>query len=199
VFEIDGAGLKQYCVDGKTACGTDRLKGTTHEVGQMHTLHVYDRMDGICIFSREVGEKTNEIPVAQEILGLLDLRGTVVSFDALNTQVDTIAIIASKKGDYMATLKGNQPEMYREALSYFTPERLKGLEQKEANVFEMKEIKHNRIETRRYYLTKNVSWIVQTEKWAKLKSIIYYTMHTEDINTGKTTDEIHVYTSICLH
>jgi predicted transposase YbfD/YdcC len=188
-------GTKQYCVDGKTARGTGRLKGSEREVKQMHTLHVYDRSDGICLVSKDVGDRTNEIPVAQEVLGLLDLNGSIVSFDALNTQRDTIAVIVAQKGDYVAALKGNQPDLYQEVISFFTPKLLGRIEDSKANFIEVKEKRHNRIETRRYYLSKNVSWLVQIEDWPKLRSLVYYSIHTEDVNTGKVTDERYCYIS----
>jgi len=194
VFQIE-SGVKQYCLDGKTARGTGRLKGSAREIGRIHTLHVYDRSDGICIVSNAVGEKTNEIPVAQEILKLLDLKGSVVSFDALNTQRATVATVVGQKGDYVAALKGNQPELHQEVLSYFTPSVLKRLKSGKTNYVEVQEKKHNRIETRRYYLSKNVSWLVQLQDWPGLKAIVYYSIHTEDINTGKTTDEKYCYIS----
>jgi len=193
-FNIED-GIKQYCLDGKTARGTGRLKGSEREMRQLHTLHVYDRSDGICLVSREIGAKTNEIPVAQEILKLLDLKGSVVSFDALNTQRNTIAAVIEQKGDYVAALKGNQPELYQEVLSFFTPTLLNSIKAKETNYIEVREKSHNRIEVRKYYLSKNVSWLVQLQDWAKLKSLVYYSLHTENINTGKTTDEKYCYIS----
>jgi predicted transposase YbfD/YdcC len=193
-FHIE-EGVKQYCLDGKTARGTGRLKGSEREVKQMHTLHVYSRSDGICLVSQEVGDKTNEIPVAQEILRLLDLKGSIVSFDALNTQRDTVAAVVEREGDYVAALKGNQRELYQEVASFFTPSLLKRIEAKGANYIEVKEKKHNRIETRKYYLSKNVSWLVQLQDWPGMKALVYYALHTEDINTGKTTDETYCYLS----
>jgi predicted transposase YbfD/YdcC len=188
-------GTKQYCVDGKTARGTGRLKGCEREVKQLHTLHVYDRSDGICLVSQEVGDKTNEIPVAQSILKLLDLKGSIVSFDALNTQRETIAVIVGQKGDYVAALKGNQPDLYNEVLSFFTPARLERIKSAGTNYIEVKEKQHSRIEVRQYYLSKNVSWLMQLQDWPGLKSIMYYSLHTEDVNTGKTTDEKYCYIS----
>ena len=193
-FGIEG-GMKHYCVDGKTARGTGRLAGSGREIRQMHTLHVYDRSDGICLVSKEVGNKTNEIPVARDILSLLDLKGSVVSFDALNTQRNTIGAVVGRKGDYVAALKGNQPELYNEVLSYFTPSVLARTEKSGDNYVEVREKAHGKIEVRKYYLSKNVSWLIQLGDWPGLKAMIYYSIHTEDLNTGKTTDEKYCYVS----
>jgi len=145
--------------------------------------------------SKEVGDKTNEIPVAQEVLRLLDLKESVVSFDALNTQRDTIDAVVGQKGDYVAALKGNQRELYQEVVSFFTSSILKSIEAKKTNYIEIKEKKHNRIETRKYYLSKNVSWLLQLTDWPAMKALVYYSLHTQDVNTGKTTKEIYCYIS----
>jgi predicted transposase YbfD/YdcC len=193
VFEIDEGGLKQYCVDGKTARGTGKLKGLPGEVKQMHTVHVYDRTDGICLVSKAVGRKSNEIPVVQGILKLLDLKGAVVTFDALNTQRKTVAAVVGQKGHYVAALKGNQPELFQEIASFFTTRRLLQIEGSGKNYLEFREKQHNRIEVRKYYLSKNVSWLVQLKDWEGLKSLVYYSLHTEDLNSGKVTNERYCY------
>ena len=60
--------------------------------------------------SEIVEEKTNEIPVAPQLLQRLDLQGRLVSLDALNTQDQTArAVVMEGGGDYLLTAKGNQP------------------------------------------------------------------------------------------
>ena len=194
-FKIEEPVMKQYCIDGKTSRGTGRLKDTEREIRQLQTLHVYDRTDGICLISKAIADKTNEIPVAQEVLKLMDLRGSIVTFDSLNTQIDTVAAVVEQKGDYVAALKGNQPDFYNEVVTYFNSSRLNQIKSGGNNYLEIREKKHNCIETRKYYLTKNASWLLQVDTWKGLKSLIHYTLHTEDINTGKTTDQKHYYIS----
>jgi predicted transposase YbfD/YdcC len=194
-FNIEGSGIKHYCVDGKTARGTGKLRGLESGVKQMHTVHVYDRTDSICLVSKPAGDKTNEIPAVQGILKLLDLKGAVVTFDALNTQRDTVAAVIGQKGGYVAALKGNQPELFQEVSSFFTPKTLKSIESGGKNYLEFREKSHNRIEVRKFYLSQNVSWLVQLKDWDGLKSLIYYSLRTEDINSGKITDETYCYIS----
>ena len=63
--------------------------------------------------SAVVSEKTNEIPVAQQqLLPALDLAGRLVSLDALHTQDETARVIVLEGGgDYVLTVKGNQPTL----------------------------------------------------------------------------------------
>jgi hypothetical protein len=60
-----------------------------------------------------VDQKTNEIPVAQkQLLPALDLEGRLVSLDALHTQDETArAIVMEGGGDYLLTVKNNQPAL----------------------------------------------------------------------------------------
>lgn len=60
--------------------------------------------------SAMVADKTNEIPVARELFGRLELDGKLVSLDALHTQSDTArALVLEHGADYLFTVKGNQP------------------------------------------------------------------------------------------
>jgi predicted transposase YbfD/YdcC len=191
-FKIE-TGIKQYCVDGKVARGTGRLKDTDREIKQLQTLHIYDRTDDIGVVSKAINEKTNEIPVAQAMLKMMDLRGAIVSFDSLHTQLETISIVTGQKGNYVAALKGNQPSFHDEVASYFTPKRLKQIKDKKNGYVEFSEKAHNCIEIRKYYLSKNVSWLTQINEWKGLKSIIFYSLHKENLVTGKITDETYCY------
>jgi len=84
------------CVDGKEERGTGRKYNSDAKQPNQQLPHVYDASDGICLFSQPIEEKTNEIPTAQDILRKLQLKNTIVSFDALHTQKKTIEIIAWK-------------------------------------------------------------------------------------------------------
>ena len=89
----------------------------------MQTLHVYDATNSICLSSCPIDSKTNEIPVAQEALEGLDLKGCTVTFVALHTQTETVAIIVGQKGDYVGGLKGNQGGLLEVASPLFTKEK----------------------------------------------------------------------------
>jgi hypothetical protein len=59
-----------------------------------------------------VDQKTNEIPVARQMLEPLDIQGSIVIGDALHTQAETARMIVMEKGgDYLFTVKGNQPTL----------------------------------------------------------------------------------------
>ena len=64
--------------------------------------------------SAPVDSKTNEIPVARELFGELDLAGRTVALDALHTQDQTARQLVLEQGaHYLLTVKNNQPTLRR--------------------------------------------------------------------------------------
>ena len=68
---------------------------------------------GLVLGQVQVGDKTNEIPAVRELTRDLDLRGRVVTLDALHAQHETARVLVKDCGaDYVvAAVKGNQPTM----------------------------------------------------------------------------------------
>ena len=70
----------------------------------------------------EVGSHTNEIPMAPEVLKVLDLQGKIVTADALLTQRALSKLIVEAGGNYVWTVKDNQPQLRRDIEQLFAPE-----------------------------------------------------------------------------
>jgi predicted transposase YbfD/YdcC len=66
-----------------------------------------------------VDEKTNEIPIAQQLLPCLPVAGRVYTADAMHTQLDFMAIVRAWQGDTVLTVKANQPTLYDDLATYF--------------------------------------------------------------------------------
>ncbi len=161
-------GYRLVCVDGKEERGTGRKYGTAEAVRNLQTLHVYDATHSICLRSCPIDQKTNEIPVAQDALKALDLRRTIVTFDALHTQKETVAVIAGRKGDYVGGLKGNQSGLLEAVSSVFTKAK-KAQVKKGTDFYETSEKSHSQVETRRFY---RVPASCGKEEWAGLKKLM---------------------------
>lgn len=157
-------------VDGKESRGSKRKNGAQGEIRALQTLNVYSNDYGICIAQKFIEEKTNEIPAAQEILCLMDLKDTIVTADAMNCQKETVAAIVDRKGDYVLALKGNQPVFYQEVQRYFEESVLEGLQKKAGCYKKTVELEHGGIATREYYITKDVAWFSEKGKWKNLES-----------------------------
>jgi predicted transposase YbfD/YdcC len=114
-----GAGQSiQLCLDGKT------LRGTI-PAGQsrgVHLLAAFLPGEGWVLAQVDVDGKENEITAAPRLLETLDLRGKVVTGDALLAQKSLSTQIVEAGGDYVWTVKDNQPELVAALSTLFEPE-----------------------------------------------------------------------------
>ena len=95
-------------LDGKTVRGA-RSKTTTAP----HLVAAFDHGTGAVVGQLAVTAKSNEIPAVQGLLKLFDLEGVVVTVDAMHTQTDTAEQVTGAGGDYVFTVKGNQPNLFK--------------------------------------------------------------------------------------
>jgi predicted transposase YbfD/YdcC len=92
-------------MDGKTLRGTiphGEIRGT-------HLLSIYVPRQGLVLIQAEVDHKENEIVVAPKILQQVNLSGRIVIADALHAQREISAQVVESGGDYVWTVKRNQP------------------------------------------------------------------------------------------
>jgi hypothetical protein len=95
----------QVSVDGKELLNSQGLK----------VASAYSVIQGRWLGSAAIKADSNEIPAVQEVLRKIDLDGSLVTADALNTQSETARIVVQEKGgDYLFTVKGNQPGVAKE-------------------------------------------------------------------------------------
>jgi hypothetical protein len=114
--------IKQRCpdlgevidLDGKTARGS-----ASYQVPGVHLLSAYAPRVGAVLAQIRVDGKTNEHKAALEFLGVLPLRGKVVTGDAMFCQRDFCAKVIEQGGDYVLTVKENQPTMMLHIASMF--------------------------------------------------------------------------------
>ena len=94
-----------------------------------------------------VDDKSNEINAIPELLRLLDLRGAVVTIDAMGCHKAIAAQIQAQGGDYLLALKGNHPLLHADAQRLFADAAtLAAMNPAHAETLEKD---HGRIETRR--------------------------------------------------
>ena len=157
-------------VDGKESRGSKRKTGEQGEVRALHTLNVYSGDYGICLAQQFIKEKTNEIPAAQELLKMMDLKGMIVTADAMNCQKDTVAVITGSKGDYVLGLKGNQPLFHQEVKEFFDEAERENLRKEGKKKKKTVEKEHGGTAVREYYITEDTGWYSEKGEWKQLKS-----------------------------
>ncbi len=102
------SGRRVIALDGKTVRGA-RSKSTPAP----HLVAALDHHSGVVLGQLAVTAKSNEIPAVQGLLKLFDLTGAVITVDAMHTQTDTAHQITGAGGDYVFTVKANQPKLYQ--------------------------------------------------------------------------------------
>ncbi len=105
-------------LDGKVVRGA-----RTDTQAAPHLLSVSTHRTQETLVQVRVDDKTNEIPVAQDLLPHLPLRGRVVTADALHTQTALAQTILDHGGTYLLTVKDNQPRLHAELAAYFADPR----------------------------------------------------------------------------
>lgn len=108
----------QICLDGKTVRGTIAFG----ETRGLHLLAAYLPGAGVVLCQVAVETKTNEIGAAPHVLKMLDLRGKVVTGDALLAQRELSRLIDRAAGDYVWTLKDNHPRTREAIEQLFQPD-----------------------------------------------------------------------------
>jgi hypothetical protein len=89
-------------IDGKTLIGR---RGYTREDRALHLLHAWYVENGVCLGQVAVDTKSNEITALPLLIEVLELRGAVVTTDALHTQKKEATLISNKKADYVLPVK----------------------------------------------------------------------------------------------
>jgi predicted transposase YbfD/YdcC len=112
-LELDTS-LSAIAIDGKTLRGSKKLGAA-----MAHLLSAVSHGVGLTLYQVGVDSKTNEIPVALELLKGLLIEGRVFTMDALLTQRKIAQTIVDNKGDYFMSVKGNQAQLQQDIEFYF--------------------------------------------------------------------------------
>jgi hypothetical protein len=101
-------GIAALAVDGKCLRTASKINGESIQL-----FSALDTQTRIVCRQIKIPAKTNEIPALKDLLDGLDLRGALVSADAINTQKSTAAhLVQDKQADYLLVVKGNQPKLF---------------------------------------------------------------------------------------
>ena len=104
----------QLCLDGKSARGS--REGV---IPAVHLLAAYAPRVAAVVAQIQVDRKTNEHKAALELLGVLPVADTVVTGDAMFCQRDVCAAVVNAGGDYLFTVKDNQPTLHHDIACMF--------------------------------------------------------------------------------
>lgn len=177
--------------DGKTMRGTASQENGLKAV---HMLNAWSHERGICIGHMKVDDKSNEIPAVPQLMELLDLKGTIITADAMNTQKKTVSTAIKLGADYVLPVKENQANLLEEVKLLFKEAQDKKFHGIDADDFETTEKGHGRVEIRTY-ISMDGSELPSTEEWEGLKSV--GKVVRERTSKDKTSIETQYYISSC--
>lgn len=156
-------------IDGKTLCNSiDKINGTS----AIHMVSAFATGARLVLAQQAVDEKSNEITAIPKLLDLLDLRGHIVTIDAMGTQKAIAKQIIDQGGDYILALKGNQGTLNGDVRLFLETELKKPGSSAIEDHYQDVDKGHGRIETRKCYVSSQVDWLNQKEQWAGLKTIV---------------------------
>jgi len=187
----------QIAIDGQTHRGS-----RTRYKKPVHMVHAFACDLGLVIAQEPTSEKSNEITAIPRVLDLLDLRGALVSMDAMGCQTKIANRVKSGGGDYLFGLKGNQSTLHNEVKEVFvaaTKSQSKNID--EATPPEVRSATqcdsgHGRIETRTAYVcTEWGDWLTSDQRWSHLRTLIAIRSHTEEVGSEKVSEETRYYIS----
>ena len=146
-------------IDGKTVRGSQDAKSRA-----IHMVSAWANANQLVLGQVRTEEKSNEITAIPTLLELLELKGCIVTIDAMGCQKDIAKRITTAEADYVLGLKGNQNDLHEDVKLYFDHINvdLKTI---------TKEKGHGRIETREYFLETEIDWLPQKQNWAGMNAV----------------------------
>jgi predicted transposase YbfD/YdcC len=179
-----------FAIDGKTSRRShDHKKG----LGALHSVTVWASEFGLSLGQVACAEKSNEITAIPELLRLVDIKGTIITIDAMGTQKAIAAQIVAGKADYVLALKGNQETLHQQVIDYVDEQMKNDFADVQARRYISKETGHGREEIRCYVQMPVPADLRGLELWKGLKSIGMATLVC--VRDGKETADTRYYIS----
>lgn len=165
----DAVGGDIIAFDGKTL---RQSFDTATGMSAIHVMNAWSNANDFCVGQMKVDGKSNEITAMPALMKLMDIKGCVVTADALNCQKDIAKQIIDQGGDYVLALKGNHQTLYEDVKLFFEGGISEGFDVACAS-YEQNDRGHGRTETRRYFsvAVEGLDWLTQKGEWKGLKSI----------------------------
>ena len=181
----------QIMIDGKAIKSTDAIKSIEK---MMNIVTAYTNT-GISLLQKTVYNKTNEIPAVKELIDMLDVKGMIITADAMHCQKETAEKIVNNGGDYVLQLKANQRSFYEDVYAMFDDKYMDETDKNcEYEIYKTEEKSHGRIERRTCYVLNEIAFFTDyLANWKGLKKIFAVVREVEKDN--KVTKEISCYLS----
>ena len=188
--QASGVDQPLFAVDGKT----DRRSHDRHRgLGALHAVSVWASEFGLALGQVACAEKSNEITAIPELLRLVDIKGTIITIDAMGTQKALAEQIIDSGADYVLALKGNQETLHQAVLDYVSQHLDNDFADVAARRHQETDRGHGREEYRSYLQMPVPEGLPGVEAWKGLRSIGMATVVCR--RDGQETGETRYYLS----
>jgi len=191
VFDITGGQV--IPIDGKTAKGSHYKK---NDKAAIHMVHAWAAQNGILLGQIKTKEKSNEITAIPELLKILEIKGCIITIDAMGCQRNIAKEIVEKKADYILAVKGNQEKLEEAIKNTFDDAIKNDFKDMKYSTNQTTDKNHGRTEVRTCYVLPIIYLLGASgfkKKWKNLRNIIL--VISERTVDGKTTVEHRFYIS----
>ena len=189
-IDADKSG-RLVAIDGKTCRGAhDAAKG----LGALHIVSAWASEEGIALGQVATDAKSNEITAIPQLLGQIDLDGTLITIDAMGCQKEIVKQVVTGGGDCVIAVKDNQPKLLAAIQGHFLDHLERDLNDLKYRYYETCDDGHGRIDERSYSLAKVPRDFAPAQDWPWVKAIGYALRVTRHAD-GTESNEVRYYLS----
>lgn len=173
-------------VDGKTLRRSfDRVA----EASPLHLVSAWANEERLVLGQMKVTPGSNGIEAVPALLEMLALEGTMATVDAMHRQRTTAETILARGGDYLMTVKTNQPALHQD-IGLLLDDADAPADDTDQTV----DGDHGRIETRRAEVLHDLDWLEETHGWPGLAAV-GKVIATREVDGRETTTTRYYITS----
>jgi predicted transposase YbfD/YdcC len=179
-------------IDGKTLRRShDRRRGRS----AIEIVSAWAQANRLVLGQVKVREESNEITAIPQLLRTLELKGCIVTIDAIGCQKEIARQIVEQEADYVLSLKKNHGTLYEDVKLFLDSVRQGRLPKVKVDACQTVDGEHGRIETRRYFHSSDLDWLTQKQEWSGLQSVGMVEA-TREIGCQKTTETRYYLSSL---
>ena len=175
-LELKGRGVH---IDGKTA---RHSFDNASNLKAMHMVSAWVDEVSLCLGQVATDQKSNEITAIPLLLEMIEIKGAVVTLDAMGCQEKIVDKIVEREADYVITAKNNQPKLCKAIAEQFEQYFEDDLRDKAVRSNKQVSRDRGRLAERTVIVAPVPASIKATGKWAKIKTIGMVHRHREATN-----------------
>jgi len=185
----DGDAGPTIAIDGKTM---RRSHDGKNGLGPLHLVSAWASEHGLALGQVATEEKSNEITAIPELIDQIDVKGAVVTIDAMGCQKDIAAKVVKQEGDYVLAVKDNQPKLHEAIQEIFSDEQEDRLFHMPHRQHETHDKGHGRSDERYYVLVKIPEDFPLRKEWPSVKAVGMAVRTTVD-GEGNTSGDVRYF------